>query len=51
MLETVIQVDAETREQGCVLREAVTRRREVVQVVQSAEGARGTQKMLQLGAD
>lgn len=51
MLEAVVQVGAETREEGRVLREAVTRGGEVVQVVQRAEGARGAKKVLQLGVD
>ena len=51
VLETVIEVGAQTGEQGGVMREAVTRGREVVKVVQGAEGARGTEKMLQLGVD
>ena len=42
VLEAVVQVGAETREEGRVMREAVTRGGEVVQVVQGAEGARGT---------
>lgn len=42
VLEAVVQVSAETREEGRVMREAVTRGGEVVQVVQGAEGARGT---------
>ena len=42
VLDAVVQVGAETREEGRVMREAVTRGGEVVQVVQGAEGARGT---------
>ena len=42
VLEAVVQVSAETREEGRVMREAVTRGGEVVQVVQGAEGAWGT---------
>jgi hypothetical protein len=37
VLEAVVQVGAETREERRVMREAVTRGGEVVQVVQRAE--------------